>query len=214
MRLKRQAHRERGDTIIEVMFAIVIFSFVAISSIAIMNQGIATGERALEITLVRQQINAQAEALRFIHEGRVAMPGLVTQEGSAAYTWNQFLTSPNEGYRQTRASEYGRLDANGECAIPESGRPFILNARTAQIWNGQVTAEAEDGTLPPYAQVVYDDSGNISAAYGLWIESVPSDSSIDQPFVDFHIRACWAAPGGSQPMTIGTIVRLYDPAVN
>lgn len=224
MRLGVAKRRERGDTIIEVMFAIAIFSFVAISSLAIMNRGVATGERALEVTLVRQQINAQAEALRYIHEARVAVP-----DGPQADTWRRFLSTDSNGYRQSRASEYGALSSEGRCELPSSGRPFILNAKTATIWPGELSAQAGDAagsdaqSYPPYSQVVYDsaDPLSVSAAYGMWIEAVPHDADTSgtgpdktrQAFIDFHIRACWDVPGSSIPMTLGTIVRLYDPAV-
>lgn len=224
MQLRLGGYGERGDTIIEVMFAIAIFSFVAISSLAIMNRGVATGERALEVTLVRQQINSQAEALRYIHEARVAKP-----DSPQADTWKLFLSSESDGYRQSRASEYGTLSSEGRCELPNSGRPFILNAKTATIWPGELLAQAGDmvsadaQSYPPYSQVVYDNanSQSVRAAYGMWIEAVPHEADnsgagpdrTEQAFIDFHIRACWDAPGSSAPMTLGTIVRLYDPAV-
>ena len=65
MQLKRRF--EQGDTIVEVLFAVVVFALVAVGSMSIMNQGTATAERSLEITLVRQQMDAQAEAIRYIH---------------------------------------------------------------------------------------------------------------------------------------------------
>ena len=58
---------KRGDTLIEVMFAIAIFAAVAIISIAMMNLGVANSERSLELSTARNELNAQAEALRFIH---------------------------------------------------------------------------------------------------------------------------------------------------
>lgn len=209
MRISISRRKQRGDTIIEVIFAFVVFSMVAISSLVIMNQGIATGERALEIDLVRNQINAQAEALRFIHDARV-----VSSDGPMAETWNDFLTD----YHQAGASPYGELSETGDCRLPgETYSPFILNARTAQIWTGELEVEY-DGleSLPPYSQVAYDDDNNnptvVKAAYGMWIEAVPSSTLVMKRFIDFHIRACWHAPGNSVPMTIGTIVRLYDPS--
>jgi type II secretory pathway pseudopilin PulG len=207
MRLGLGRERERGDTIIEVIFAVVIFALVATSCLSIMSQGIATGERALEVTLVRQQIKAQAEALRYIHEARVAAP---TSEEAA--TWRTLLTN----YKQASASSFGGTDA---CALPGAAgyKPFILNARTARIWTGELKGEYDGAeSLPPYSQVAYDDdNGNptvVKAAYGIWIEAVPSSLPVAAPFVDFHIRACWPGPGMSTPMTLGTIVRLYEPA--
>lgn len=63
---------KRGDTIVEIMFAFAIFSLVAIITVTMMNMGLAAGERSLEITTVRNEINAQAEALRFIHSSYIA----------------------------------------------------------------------------------------------------------------------------------------------
>ena len=201
---------QRGDTIIEVIFAIVIFAFIAITSITIMNQGIATGERALEITLVRQQINAQAEALRFVHSSSVV--GV----SDAGNTWNLFRSTASGGYGQSSASPFGVQ--NGRCRLP-AGRPFVMNARTGEIWGGTLTIEpGPTADTPPYPQVVYNDDSSpekdnpgVSAAYGMWVEAVPSNVPESKKFVDFHIRACWSVPGSNMPMTLGTIVRLYDP---
>lgn len=63
---------KRGDTVIEVMFAFAVFALVAILSIAMMNSGIATSERSLELVVARNELNAQAEALRFIHSSYVS----------------------------------------------------------------------------------------------------------------------------------------------
>lgn len=199
MRLVGRRRRSGGDTIIEVIFAIAVFSFVAISSLMLMNKGVAAGERSLEITLVRQQISAQAEALRYIQEARVVTPG-------SAYgaTWVDILNR----FSQESASPYG---VNGsECKLPSGGRPFILNARTAQV--APAVSLGDSAGMPPYSQVAYNDDSSIKAAYGIWIEAVQSNAVVVRRFVDFHIRACWPAPGSSIPMTIGTIVRLYDPS--
>ena len=58
---------KKGDTLIEVTLAIGIFSMVAVSVVAVMGNGTAGAETALETTLTREEIDAQADALRFIH---------------------------------------------------------------------------------------------------------------------------------------------------
>lgn len=65
--IKTLSSVKRGDTIIEVMFAIAIFCLVAVISISLMNNGIASAENSLEAVTVRNELNAQAEAIRFIH---------------------------------------------------------------------------------------------------------------------------------------------------
>lgn len=58
--------KRRGDTLVEVMLAIGIFSMVAISVVAIMNSGTNSSQASLEITLASQEISSQEEALNFI----------------------------------------------------------------------------------------------------------------------------------------------------
>ena len=61
-----------GDTLVEVMFSISIFAFVAMITINMMNDGINTAQRTLEAQMARNEIDAQAEALRFVHNSYVA----------------------------------------------------------------------------------------------------------------------------------------------
>ena len=60
-----------GDTLVEVMFAVGIFGLVSISAISLMNRGLQNAQNALEITMARQEIDTQAEALRFLHEAYI-----------------------------------------------------------------------------------------------------------------------------------------------
>ncbi len=69
---KAKITTKRGDTIIEIMLALAIFAMVAITAVLIMNSGIAASERSLELVTARNELNAQAEALRFIHSSYVA----------------------------------------------------------------------------------------------------------------------------------------------
>ena len=66
MRVKRCKHQV-GDTLIEVMLATAVFSAVAVGCLTVMNRGLSIAQQSLESTLVRQQIDAQAEMLRFVH---------------------------------------------------------------------------------------------------------------------------------------------------
>lgn len=58
---------KKGDTLIEVTMAVGIFSMIAIAIASVMSGGTAGAQAALETTLAREEIDAQAEALRFIH---------------------------------------------------------------------------------------------------------------------------------------------------
>lgn len=63
---------KRGDTIIEVMFAFAIFSAVAIITASTMSLGVNSSEESLELVVARNELNAQAEALRFIHSSYIS----------------------------------------------------------------------------------------------------------------------------------------------
>lgn len=58
---------KKGDTLVEVTLAVGIFSMVAISIVSVINGSTSSAQTALEATLAREEIDAQAEALRFIH---------------------------------------------------------------------------------------------------------------------------------------------------
>ncbi len=63
---------KKGDTLIEVMLAVGIFSMVAVAVVAVMSNGAAGAQTALETTLAREEIDAQTEALRFIQLAYIA----------------------------------------------------------------------------------------------------------------------------------------------
>lgn len=201
---------DRGDTLIEVLFAITIFSLVAVGGLAIMNQGTATSQRALEITLVRQEIDAQAETLRFLNSSYVSayQSGVSLSSATPAGQWQLMQTSIIATGAVT-ASPFG---AGVDCQTAPQGS-FILNARNATFIP---PTDGKLGLAQTFAQVRYDESGQITMAEGIWIEAVRpatilGNNQANAGYIDFNIRACWDSPGQSVPVTIGTIVRLYEP---
>lgn len=62
---------KKGDTLIEVTIAIGIFSMIAIAIASVMSSGTSGSQMALETTLTREEIDAQADALRFLHSAYV-----------------------------------------------------------------------------------------------------------------------------------------------
>ncbi|MBQ3470687.1 hypothetical protein IJH23_03230 [Candidatus Saccharibacteria bacterium] len=68
---------KKGDTLIEVTLAIGIFSMIAIAVVSVMNAGTSGAQSALETTLAREEIDAQAEALRFIQSSYINDKGVI-----------------------------------------------------------------------------------------------------------------------------------------
>lgn len=204
---------QAGDTLIEVLFAVTVFSFVAVGALSIMNQGTSASQRSLEITLVRQQIDAQAETLRFMHDSYVAVyqPGITfnTSDGTTtpAEEWYRLI---NSGINATAASTFGGVLQT--CPTPPASS-FALDGRNVRFISGSGTSLQPAQT---YAQITYDNSGVFTGARGVWVEAIRSRNSLDANqantgYIDFHVRACWQGVGLSRPLTLGTIVRLYEP---
>lgn len=206
-------NHERGDTIIEVLFAITIFSFVAVGGLSIMNQGVATAQRSLEIGLVRQQMDTQADALRYLNQAYVADYG---KRGDATRIWQEAIA----GQSVAAAQRFDDIADATTCNIPngdgdgENDRAFALdvNQLLTKPDSGPANPEITDiRAADTYAKILRDADAPISSR-GLWIQAVRADVPDGQPgFYDFHIRACWNSPGQSMPVTLGTIVRLYEP---
>ncbi len=198
--LKPQSRFNKGDTLIEVLFAVAIFSLVAVGSLSIMNQGTATSQRALEITLVRQEMNAQAETLRFLNSSFIASP--TSLQGAQ---WQQIDAAGNAS-----VSAFGAVTSCPTAStLPNNS--FILDTKTAQF----VSATGKYKPAATYSQVRYNAGNQVVNAYGIWVEAVRvnvvGNNQDHAGYIDFHIRACWDSPGQSAPVTLGTIVRLYEP---
>lgn len=194
---------DRGDTLIEVLFAITVFALVMVGSLSIMNQGTIAAQRSVEITQVRQQIDAQAEAIRFIHSAYVAAytPGVTLPSGSTpAGQWNALVGKASTA----NASAFGNNAAALSCTpLPNPGRSFFINTQNVTVVPADTSAYRAPTTI---AQVT------AGVSEGIWVEAVSSPvSGSANGFIDFHIRACWSDPGMGRLMNIGTIVRLYVP---
>ncbi len=59
---------KKGDTLVEVGLAIGIFSMVAITVVSVISTSTSGAQSSLETTLTREEMDSQAEALRFIHD--------------------------------------------------------------------------------------------------------------------------------------------------
>ena len=87
---------KRGDTIIEVVIAITVFCMVSIISVTLMNNGISAAEGALETIMARNEIDAQAEALRFIQNSFLAERELPVENQQYTKLWRRLTRSSDE----------------------------------------------------------------------------------------------------------------------
>ncbi len=172
----------RGDTIVEVIFAVALFSMIAVGAITLMNKGVRIAQQSLEVTLVRQQIDSQAEMLRYIHQ--------LASRGDAVQTnlWNELV-------KKTTTNVVEVVGSNENQCLPV-GTGFFLYSRGNTVAVGDTRQLKQPET---YAKIIGEDS------YGISIQLVKGSRHYDA-----YIQACWYGADGALPTTRGTIVRLYD----
>jgi type II secretory pathway pseudopilin PulG len=195
----------RGDTMIEVLFAVTIFSMVAIGGLTIMNQGAAAAQRSLEVSQVRHQIDTQAELLRMVYDEMIAERTL-GGSGDATVLWASIRSKV--GAITTTGDFSSNALSSGQCQLPKDGtRPFIMSPRTGKM---VALSDSNSARASIYAQV-REPVGSVYSE-GMWIEATGQGATVNNVgYIDFYIRACWDTVGQAMPVTLGTIVRLYDP---
>ena len=194
--------KERGDTIIEVLLAVTVFSIVAVGGVSLMNPGTAIAQRSLEISQVRDQMDAQADALRYLHDTYVSNLG---RDATVATVWRQV----SHDHETSVATDFTSISDADRC-LPLATNAFAIDVDKLNGDGTGVVIERNKINIEPvtFARVLSDGT-----AEGIWIEAVKGTTpSGVVGYHDFHIRACWSSPGQQTPVTLGTIVRLYDPA--
>ncbi len=223
---------KRGDTIIEVMFAVVIFSMVAVISISLMNVSLMQSEASLELVASRSDIDTQMEGLRFIHSSYIsemtlprcidADPGATCQQYRAL--WKDIV---NGASTASPAAEFPPETCQ---EVRNLSGAFILNLNQLRSTSGtdtqhvkvpvgkdQAGAASNSGVN---ARIIYSNSSESSSnildkgeellnvtSQGIWIIPVKGNG-----YYDFYAQACWDPPTDSKaPVTIDTVIRLYDP---
>ncbi len=185
----------RGDTLVEVLLGVTIFSLVAVIALETMNRGMAIAQYSLETTLVRQQIDAQAEMLRYAHDMKND-------------TWKKLVDNNSVSVSAVNDNE-GNLGVE-KCPDDFSTKEFALAATPSLASKISILNNPGDyKAAETYARVDSDTK----KTYGISVRLVkPSTAtgSRDSNKYDAYIKACWMPVGSKMPATIGTIVRLYD----
>lgn len=133
---KQSRKSRRGDTLIEVTIAIGIFSLIAVMAVMVVNASISGTQAVLENTVTREEINAQAEALRFIQAAYVADKDMNPDEISKYGELWQMMVGGARVLGEDEAADAAFLsyrpatcgDLYGENGIGSQGA-FIINVR-------------------------------------------------------------------------------------
>jgi len=173
---------QRGDTLVEVLMAIVIMSMVIVGALTIMSRGLAAAQIALEHSEVRLSINSQIEVLRFARDSYIK-----NNTDPSAAQWSAIVA----------ASNANPITYDSSCTVSSGKQPFYMTKNGTQVTRNVYTPSTPTTVAVP--------------GKGLWIETVLSPSGISPAYIDFVIRACWQGAGSSTNQQAVTAQRLYDP---
>ena len=174
---RRHSRRgEAGDTLIEVLFAITVLSLVVVLALSLMNQGVAASTRSLQITLVRQEMDSQAETLRFLNAAYVGAyrKDTVPTTGPAGEYYK--ITQAIKG--NTTATTFGN---NASVCPAAPNGSFFVNPKTATYQTKTTTSMV---LADNFAQLAYSPT---LQSRGLWVEGIPSTARGGTKYTDFHI---------------------------
>lgn len=207
---------KRGDTLVEVMFAVGIFGLVAIGAIGIMNRGLYDAQKALEISMARNEIDAQAEGLRFIREAYNSEKNVTTNIYSRV--WNALKTytyTPSNvpedfftKYNGYTCDEIYESDAFPDKAFIVNLRRLTAEAITDYVINqglsplnmtgrGMLIHNYENATgtsrqtilepTPVYPRLIYTDQWVNNNLHD--VEEDLSDSSLNKTYYEYLTKA-------------------------
>ncbi len=172
-----KTNSRRGDTIVEAVIAIAIYSIVAVLAIASMNSGLKSAQKNLESTLSRAAIDSQVDSIRYIYENYIVSR---TKGGSDAdyyqAIWNQLINDHRLEVHDTdgkRLKDYVHgLDsvAGGTCsdlmyADNNGEKSFVINARALYSPESTVTTEVSGAKFTKNINQVSDARDKVILSY-------------------------------------------------
>lgn len=198
--------RKSGDSIIEVLIAVAIFSAIAVAALGIMNQGLDNAQSSLETTIVRTEMDTQAERIRFLADSVISDPGDSTDANSNSSKWNAITMNALETNESKDISSYQAFINNYKIAPLTSCNNVINASYHAFALEDNLTAKMDLGSNSSAIPSI--DTG------GLFVVSVKSpkeDTGRNPDYYDFYINTCWNAPGANVPTKLSTTIRIQNP---
>lgn len=226
---------KKGDTLVEVALAVGIFSLVAVSVAAVLSGSTAGAQTSLETTLAREEIDTQAEALRFVQAAYAANSN--TAGNQYATLWRNITkraVSSQSDYDEL--NNYAPSSCSGDYNSDlVKNKAFVINPRAlgSSASSSLITSTSTLQQATTYPRLVYSTNTNLienstntnlSRAEGIYVIAAKDPGSTNiidladgskktSAYYDFYIRSCWYGIDSDNPSTISTVIRLYDPDV-
>lgn len=142
-----RVQNERGDTLIEVLLAITIFTAAVIGAFIVMSNGIGTAQRSLEVTQVRLQVDNQVELLRHINNIALVSTGRTyanINAGSLSLSGSDSLIGSWEAIKKragNAAPAYEKMSQHGckpaaiikDSQLAGIAKPFFIDPATGSV---------------------------------------------------------------------------------
>ena len=162
---------KKGDTLIEVTIAIGIFSMIAIAIASVMSSGTSGSQTALETTLAREEIDAQAEALRFVHASYISSRNYRNKESTDDEDTYQNLWKAITSDAINESTEYNPSSCDELYNDPGDGsnqsliqkqKAFVLNPKNLDSKDAYISADdvRNSGLFTPtttYPRLIFTD---------------------------------------------------------
>ncbi|MBR3368754.1 hypothetical protein IKG45_03120 [Candidatus Saccharibacteria bacterium] len=202
-----------GDSIIEVLIAVAIFSAIAVAALGIMNKGLENAQSSLETTIARTEMDAQAEKIRFLADSISSDPGDPSNENSNSGIWQKMTNDaldPDDGNYKDFIESYKKQAGLSSCSgVIKDGNSeegtnyhaFVLGPNNSFIT--RQSSHSDSSAIP----------GVVTG--GLFVVPVksPNEDSKGRPeYYDFYINTCWNEPGSPVPTKLSTTIRIQNPA--
>lgn len=185
----RTGDDQRGDTIVEVLFAMSVLAAVITITISLMNAGFAGVMASMDRTNVQALMNGQASLLRASRD-RYA-------QGDTTAGWSTIIAPAiSGGYVNTVVPITDACKPTAQ----QGPRRFYLNPSAATPWvpvDRSTSPTKRVGTLP-------------SSSDGMWVEVYKKSPPSGPAYYDFYIKSCWTGYGSKAEQQTRIVVRLYD----
>ena len=148
---------KKGDTLVEVMLAIGIFSMIAIAITAVMSSGSSGAQAALETTLTREEVDTQAEAIRFIQSSYAV--DKTAADDTYAKLWKDIIARAAPASEDILQYNPSSCSAVYSESSPVRNYAFVINPRALSTFSE--SAESGGGSTAALVTMnTTDGSGN------------------------------------------------------
>lgn len=198
----------RGDTLVEVALAFSAFSLVSMVILSMMNSGTQRLESAIETTMARNEVDSQAEAIRFIHNSYLSEREYIHLAGNNQQKyfdiWDRlksFAVKPSavpvQGLTPTGHTCNSFYNGSTDSISASGRKPFIMNTRKINPSrpNDSILSptEASFTITPTYPRVIYSNGSaentdtefyeptaftQLQSAEGIWITAYQSEATV------------------------------------